>query len=69
MLTRPPTESDLERLYWELAQVGAPSVAKQQPSSYSPSYGCDRSWLWSSPKRHPERESVRGPAPRENQEV
>jgi hypothetical protein len=36
MLTRPPSQTDLERLYWELAQVGAPSVGAQQPWAYAP---------------------------------
>ena len=36
LLDHPPTDDELARLYWELAQLGAPSVGKKVPWSYSP---------------------------------
>ncbi len=36
LLTRVPTPADLERLYWELAQRGAPSVGRRRAWPYQP---------------------------------
>ena len=36
LLDHPPTDDELARLYWELAQLGAPSIGKKVPWSYSP---------------------------------
>ena len=36
LLTRVPTQHDLERLYWELAKRGAPSVGRRRPWPYRP---------------------------------
>ncbi len=35
LLAHPPTETELERLYYELARVGAPSVGRKQAWPYS----------------------------------
>jgi hypothetical protein len=36
LLQHPPTQAELERLYFELAQVGATSVGRKRPWSYRP---------------------------------
>jgi len=36
LLAHAPTERELERLYWELARIGATSVGKRQPWRYRP---------------------------------
>lgn len=35
-LAHPPTETELERLYYELARIGAPSVGRKRPWPYRP---------------------------------
>lgn len=36
LLAHPPNERELERVYWELARIGAPSVGKRRPWRYRP---------------------------------
>jgi len=36
LLTQPPSQSDLERMYFELSRMGAPSVGRECPWPYAP---------------------------------
>lgn len=36
LLEHAPTDQELERLYYELARIGAPSVGRRQPWKYAP---------------------------------
>lgn len=36
LVGHPPTQAELERLYYELARVGAPSVGRRRPWAYRP---------------------------------